>query len=480
MLNKFKERYANMKPSQRHAATISMIVGGIVCFGVMAYTITGPSSKQEPVNLSAGPGKEALNLDNKILEKTLTARDDQQSKEVEELKKKVADLEGGKTPAGAPPQGVPVGAPVTGAPAGGSPAAGVQQLDNIIKQKAAQGFTQQQGVVQPNGVVAAAQPAQTAQPVQSTNHRQRKNRQNPPLPSLASTEGLQFTPPPPPASGATSNAPYYQQPPAGQSGQVAAVPAIVKLGKIGEAPNKPAETEKTAAGPGATADNAGKKKDEQRAVYLPPSFMEATLLSGLNAPTSDAGKGNPVPVIIRVAAPAILPNEVRANLKGCFVIGEAVGSLSDERAHTRLVSISCLSKKGQAVIDQEITGFVQDADGGIGLTGRVVSKMGAAVARLAAAGLMQGLGSAITQSTTSTTISPLGQVNAISNNLKDIGIAAAGGAIANSSKGLAKIYEDLTLGSLPVIEVGNGKKITLVVTKGVNLAIKSYKSVTWY
>lgn len=232
---------------------------------------------------------------------------------------------------------------------------------------------------------------------------------------------------------------------------------------------------------GTKGDDTGKKKEksDKPSVYLAPSFMEATTLNGLNAPTSDAGRSNPMPVFMRIGAPAILPNEVKANLKGCFVIGEAVGSLNDHRAHVRLVSISCLSKKGQAVIDQDITGFVQDHDGGIGLAGNVVSKMGSAVARLAAVGLLKGVGEAMSTAATSSNITALGQINTIGTTAKDVGLVAAGSAISNSAKGIVKIYEDMTLGSLPVIEVGNHKKITLMITKGVQLEIKNFKSVPW-
>ena len=45
--------------------------------------------------------------------------------------------------------------------------------------------------------------------------------------------------------------------------------------------------------------------------------MAATLLSGLDAPTSEGAKGNPAPVFIRVRDLAVLPNRVKANLKGC-------------------------------------------------------------------------------------------------------------------------------------------------------------------
>ena len=67
-------------------------------------------------------------------------------------------------------------------------------------------------------------------------------------------------------------------------------------------------------------------------MYLPPSFMEAILLSGLDAPTSSDAKGNPVPALLKVKTPAFLPNSVRADLKGCYVIADGRGNLATERA----------------------------------------------------------------------------------------------------------------------------------------------------
>ena len=59
-------------------------------------------------------------------------------------------------------------------------------------------------------------------------------------------------------------------------------------------------------------------------------------MSGLDAPTTSEAKGNPVPVLLRVKTPAVLPNSVKANLKGCFVIADGKGNLATERAELLL------------------------------------------------------------------------------------------------------------------------------------------------
>ena len=217
-------------------------------------------------------------------------------------------------------------------------------------------------------------------------------------------------------------------------------------------------------------EKAAEKKSKKKTVYLPPSFMEATMLSGLDAPTTEGGKGQPVPVLLRIRDLAFLPNQVRANLKGCFVISEGHGSLADERAHLRITSISCLSKKGTAVIDQHVKGFVVDSDGKIGLRGTVVSKMGAIVARSVIAGFFSGIGEAIKQQTTITSISPLGQTQSIDPN--QMLTAGAGSGLSSAAQQISKFYLELARQTMPVIEVGAVRDVTLVISEGVELEIK--------
>ena len=217
---------------------------------------------------------------------------------------------------------------------------------------------------------------------------------------------------------------------------------------------------------------AGKKK-ERKSIYLPPSFVRAVLLSGLNAPTSEGGKGNPTPVLIRLQGLSILPNEVTKNLKGCFVIAEGVGNLADERAHIRLVGISCLSRRGEAVIDQKIKGYAVDADGQVGLAGKVVSRMGAVIARTALAAFISGVGEGVANSTQTSMLSPYGTTTAVTNfDPKNIALSGFGKGISESSKELNKFFLDLAKQSIPVVSVGASKEITIVFSEGTTLEIK--------
>lgn len=215
------------------------------------------------------------------------------------------------------------------------------------------------------------------------------------------------------------------------------------------------------------------KKKEPAALYLPPSFMEAILLSGLDAPTSSDAKGNPVPALLKVKTPAFLPNSVRADLKGCYVIADGKGNLATERAELLLVSLSCLDRKGRAVIDQKVKGFVVDQDSKIGLRGRVVAKMGSLIARSMIAGFFGGVGDVIRSSATTTAISPLGATQTIGT--ADLAKAGVGNGLANGFKDIEKFYMELAHQTMPVIEVSAAKPVTLVISEGVNLEIKKIR-----
>ena len=271
-----------------------------------------------------------------------------------------------------------------------------------------------------------------------------------PVPEASQPAASSFPPGYPPAPGQAPGA------------RPAMKPALQVIGGIEVVSGPPAPEKKP--------EEIKKKRGES--VYLPPSFMEATLLTGMDALTSDVAKEGDVPVLLRIKAPAVLPNRVKADLKGCFVIAGAHGDLADERAHVRLVDLSCIARNGSAVIDQAVQGFVVDNDGKVGLRGRVVSKMGAALARSFIAGFFGGLGQATQYQTETTSISSLGTTQTIQPS--KIFEAGAGQGIATAAQQLQQFYLSLAKQSIPVIEVGATRDVTLVIEKGVTLQIKNF------
>ena len=228
-------------------------------------------------------------------------------------------------------------------------------------------------------------------------------------------------------------------------------------------------------GTSAPEEKNGAEDKKKFQIYLAPSFMEATLLSGLDAPTTTAGKSDPVPVLLRIKELAILPNKVRGDLKGCFVLAEGKGNLASERVEVRLVTLSCVSKKGQSVIDQPVKGYIVDEDGKAGLRGIVSAKMGAMLARSALAGFLGGMGEAVKTSSMDFQTSALGTQTQLwsDTDTKNIVKGGLGGGVSKSADQLEKFYLQLAEQTLPIIQVGATKTVTVVISEGINLEVKN-------
>lgn len=224
--------------------------------------------------------------------------------------------------------------------------------------------------------------------------------------------------------------------------------------------------------PDAGGDAVPEKK--KRTVYLPPSFMEAKLLTGFDASTSGKGRDNPEPLLLRIQTPAVLPNDIKEDLAGCFVVAGAVGRLDKERADVRLTSLSCLSNEGKAVIDTSIKGFVTDSDSKVGLSGRVVSRMGAATARTIVAGFFGGMGDMLKATATTQSVSPLGSTTTVQSS--QVAKYALGGGLSKGAESLHDFYLSLAKQATPVVEVGAAKKITVVISEGKELEIRELES----
>jgi len=419
MKNKFIAFWSGLSSKQRRSFVMVTVGCSLIGFSLLGYLATRGKTSP-PVDVKKNMD---LVLESRLLEKTQYLETQKElSQKDEELKKYKEQMEaikaGAAVPAGQPPL------PSSGAPAPPLPAQPVT---------VAQG---QGPKMAPENAVHKGTKGNTAIATAST----------PAFPKGA----LPLPPPPPPPSGETYGQPA--PPPETEIGDISLVSSTVQGKAL--APED--------------------KKKETAAMYLPPSFMEAILLSGLDAPTSSDAKGNPVPALLKVKTPAFLPNSVRADLKGCYVIADGKGNLATERAELLLVSLSCLDRKGRAVIDQKVKGFVVDQDSKIGLRGRVVAKMGSMIARSMIAGFFGGVGDVIRTSATTTAISPLGSTQTIG--AADLAKAGVGSGLASGFKDIEKFYMELAHQTMPVIEVSAAKPVTLVISEGVNLEIKKLRN----
>jgi conjugal transfer pilus assembly protein TraB len=216
-----------------------------------------------------------------------------------------------------------------------------------------------------------------------------------------------------------------------------------------------------------------KEEKPKKSIYIPSgSFFEGILLTGLDAPTMQAGTSNPQPVLININKDAILPNNYSTDIVDCFLLGSGRGDLSSERAYIRLVKLSCIDKDKQ-VIDTDIEGWIIGEDGKVGVRGRLVSKQGSVLAKALLAGFAEGVAKAFSSTASNISVTPEGSVTTIDPD-KAFQVAGYTG-VGEAMKKLADFYMKMAESMFPVIEVGAGRTITVVIKDGKELILDKKK-----
>jgi conjugal transfer pilus assembly protein TraB len=214
------------------------------------------------------------------------------------------------------------------------------------------------------------------------------------------------------------------------------------------------------------------KKKEDTSIFLPPSFMKAVLLNGLDAPTSGSSQAEPYPVLMAVTGLTTMPNLYKMNLRECFIIGAGYGNLSDERCYIRTESLSCVRSDG-GVIDAGLKGEVIGEDGKLGMRGRLVSRQGQQLAMAILSGSLSGLGEALRpQQSLSLNLNPASGASVSTIPTKTVLEDAAEGGIGNALNKVADFYLSMAKKIYPVVEVDAGRHIEIMVLKGQSLRIE--------
>lgn len=203
--------------------------------------------------------------------------------------------------------------------------------------------------------------------------------------------------------------------------------------------------------------------DEQTlGVYIPSGTMiTGTLINGMDAPTGRSAMTNPVPVLVRIDADAILPNRFRVDVDACHALASGYGELSSERVHLRLASFSCVLPDG-SVIDMPLEAYATGNDGKAGLRGRLVSKQGQVLAKASIAAVLDGV---------SRSLGPAQPVAYATG-----GVSLEAGAVGGASTALDRIaqyYLEQADQIFPVLELDAMKKTTWVVVKGAEIKLRA-------
>ena len=287
-------------------------------------------------------------------------------------------------------------------------------------------------------------------------------------PVTTAGRGIIPPPPPPPSSSGTHGTISTMQPQGAitqQTERVIKHLIAVDEGKITKTASKLGEN------PGGNDNReefSNERVEHDNKPYLPAgSFVETVLLSGIDAPSGSKGTGSPYPVLLRVLSLAQFPNKWRGDIKECFVIGEAYGELSSERVHIRANTLSCVDRKGE-LIEGSITGYATGEDGKIGLSGRVVTKQGAILARSLVTGFLQGVSQAFSQSATVVNVGTTGAISTIDpDKTMQAGI---GMGVSKAAEDLAQFYIDMARDMFPVIEVNSGRRAEIIFVNRVALS----------
>ena len=218
-----------------------------------------------------------------------------------------------------------------------------------------------------------------------------------------------------------------------------------------------------------------KKSNPAKVNYVPSnSIFKAVLLTGVYAKTSAQGKANPTPVIFRLTDLSFFPNEVRRNLAGCYVGGEAHAELSDERVHTRLTSFSCITSDRKQVVDIPVTGRVQGGDGSVGIAGKVISKQEAALLLAGVSGFIEGGAEGFSAANSTQNVNVFGTSEQTYTD-DQIARNAIGKGVGKSAGVLTDFFEDLLQEIKPVIHAQGGQEVELIISKGFSLELEDWQ-----
>lgn len=202
---------------------------------------------------------------------------------------------------------------------------------------------------------------------------------------------------------------------------------------------------------------------KSRRVHIPAgSFVEATLLTGVYAPTN----GDPLPVLLRIDAAFIGPNRTRLALPRALLVGKAVGDANARRATIQIDAISAADPDGR-VHEMKANGWVVDDDGIQGLRGSYVWRADEIIGLAAgSSGLAAGAEALAARETTSQT-TPLGGATSVvtGDPLRLAEFRALGGAASK----LAEIVAERLREVVPAIHVANGRRVTVAFIGGVTI-----------
>ncbi|WP_105169413.1 TrbI/VirB10 family protein [Pseudoalteromonas sp. T1lg23B] len=212
--------------------------------------------------------------------------------------------------------------------------------------------------------------------------------------------------------------------------------------------------------------------EEDDGFWLPSgSMITTTLITGVNAPTHPSAQSEPEPVTALITENVILPGGYTVDLRGCHIIGSAIGALKDDRAKIRSELISCVREDGKA-IEVNLAAYAAGSDGLQGVKGKRVSLATPVLTTSIAAGLAGGFAGAM-QPQRIPSLQTSNNQEALFQR-PDVGEITGIAALEGTSRSFSRAEEyfmDLADQMHPYIEVNAGRTVEFMTTRGTKLKI---------
>jgi conjugal transfer pilus assembly protein TraB len=208
--------------------------------------------------------------------------------------------------------------------------------------------------------------------------------------------------------------------------------------------------------------------------YIPAgSYVEAKMISGVDAGIGMTAEADPRQVLLRITGKLISAGYGKHylttdKLMGCIVQCQAVGDLSSEKAYLKPVVMTCAKDK-ESIIEIPVKGYVS-SNGKVGIRGEIVSREGDLVAKSFLAGVIGGVGSGASQFyEPGTAISNGFAVKTGNESVKNILGTGLGKGINDSSSRLSDYLIKRAEQYQPVISINEGVSVDLVFQEGFSM-----------
>jgi conjugal transfer pilus assembly protein TraB len=210
--------------------------------------------------------------------------------------------------------------------------------------------------------------------------------------------------------------------------------------------------------------NNNKQTFKNIKTYLPAgTHIRGIIVGGVEAHTEVAGSNKTRVVTIRLVEGGDAPNGFVGDMQNCVLLASAWGNASSERVAMRGERLSCVGNTGR-VLETDVIATVYGPDGRQDVRGRVVYPEAKLLSRAFLAGTLSGVGNGLANSMANQSISPLGATSIIPN--EDIFKYGAAQGVGKGLDKLADYYIKRAEQLQPVIQVGSGVEVDVVIQKG--------------